>query len=76
VTPRPIIYKHARPAYLDVQAFADHFAISKMSAYRLLHTGVVKWVRVGRSMRIPVAELKRYERACEDSAYTDVWGES
>jgi excisionase family DNA binding protein len=73
---RPIVYAHARPAYLTPQAFADHFAISKMTAYRLMHEGSVQWVRVGRAMRIPVGELKRYEKACQDAAYADVWGES
>lgn len=73
---RPIIYTRARPAYITPEGFAQHFAISKMTAYRLMHSGAVKWVRIGRSMRIPVSELKRYEKDSELSAYNDVWGES
>jgi excisionase family DNA binding protein len=72
----PIVYRHARPAYLTPQAFAEHFAISTMGAYRLLHSGAVKWVRVGRAMRIPITELERFAKDAEGAAYTDVWGES
>jgi excisionase family DNA binding protein len=75
VTPRPIIHRHAKVAYLTPQAFAEHFAISTMGAYRLLHSGAVKWVRVGRAMRIPISELERFTKAAEGAAYTDVWGD-
>jgi hypothetical protein len=29
----PIVYRHARPAYLTPQAFAEHFAISTTAEY-------------------------------------------
>jgi excisionase family DNA binding protein len=75
MTERPHVYKHAQPAYLDVQAFADHFAVSKMTIYRLCHSGEVRWVRVGAVMRIPVAELRRYARDADRAAFREVWGE-
>lgn len=75
MTERPIIYTRARPAYITPEGFAQHFAVSKMTAYRLMHNGVIKWVRVGRAMRIPISELKRFAEASEMAAYNDVWGE-
>ncbi len=75
MTERPIVYAHAKPAYVTPEAFCEHFAVSRMTTYRLLHQGAVKWVRVGRSMRIPVSELERFAKDGERAAYSEVWGE-
>lgn len=59
----PIVYRHARPEFLTVRAFADHFGVSKMTIYRLIDEGFINANRIGKSIRIPVAELKRYKKA-------------
>lgn len=75
MTPRPIVYTTAKPAYLSPVAFAQHFGVSYMTVNRLMHTGAVKWIRVGRSMRIPVAELERFTKAAEGASYNEIWGD-
>lgn len=72
----PRIYRTAKPQYLTPGAFGQHFDISKMTVYRLMHAGEVKWIRVGRSMRIPVSELARYTKAAEFASSCEVWGEA
>lgn len=71
--PGPVVYKTARPAYMTVEAFGQHFGISKMGAYRLCHAGEVTWLRIGRQMRIPVSEVPRYAKTAEQAAKTEVW---
>jgi len=72
----PHVYKSARPAYLTAEAFAQHFGISDMTAYRLMHNGELKFIRIGRSMRIPVEEVERFKKDAELSAEAEVWGEA
>lgn len=74
--PRNVVYRNAKQEYLTPEAFAEHFAVSRMTAYRLLRAGAVKWVRIGRSMRIPVSELERYAKDAEGASYTEIWGQS
>lgn len=70
--PTPTTYTSAKLAYLTVEAFAQHFGVSKMTIYRLCHEGAVQWIPVGRSMRIPVAELQRFKRDAEAAAFAEV----
>jgi len=69
----PLVYKTARPQYMTVEAFGQHFGISKMGAYRLCHAGAVTWLRIGNAMRIPVSEVPRYAKTAEQAAKTEVW---
>jgi excisionase family DNA binding protein len=39
-------------AYITPTEIARHLRLSKMTVYRLLHTGQIKSVRVGRSIRV------------------------
>jgi excisionase family DNA binding protein len=39
--------------YLTVAEVADHIRVSKMTVYRLVHSGELEAVRVGRSFRVP-----------------------
>ena len=48
-----------RVRYLTVAEVADHIRVSKMTVYRLVHSGELEAVRVGRSFRVP-------EHAMED----------
>ena len=57
-----------RTRYLTVAEVADHIRVSKMTVYRLVHSGDLEAVRVGRSFRVP-------ENAMEDlldKSYFDV----
>lgn len=42
-----------RVRYLTVAEVADHIRVSKMTVYRLVHSGELEAVRVGRSFRVP-----------------------
>lgn len=53
--------------FLTIYEFALLMRISKMSAYRLVHSGDLEAIRVGRSYRIPEQAVISYVR---DAAYT------
>ena len=50
----------ARTRYLTVLEVADVMRVSKMTVYRLLHSGELPGVRVGRSFRVPQDALDHY----------------
>ena len=50
----------ARPRYLTVVEVAEIMRVSKMTVYRLLHSGELPGVRVGRSFRVPQDALDHY----------------
>lgn len=50
----------ARPRYLTVVEVAEIMRVSKMTVYRLLHSGEMPGVRVGRSFRVPQDALDHY----------------
>ncbi len=52
-----------RPRYLTVEEVADVMRVSKMTVYRLLHSGEMPGVRVGRSFRVPQDALEAYLRS-------------
>ena len=56
-----------RTRFLTVLEVADVMRVSKMTVYRLLHSGELPGVRVGRSFRVPKAAVEDYLR----SAYFD-----
>lgn len=55
MNPRPV-----PPRFLTVQEIAKNLRVSKMTVYRLVETGELDHVRIGRSIRIPVVGLQRY----------------
>ncbi|GEA84949.1 MAG: helix-turn-helix domain-containing protein [Cellulomonas sp.] len=52
-----------RVRYLTVVEVADVMRVSKMTVYRLLHSGELPGVRVGRSFRVPQDALDAYLRS-------------
>ena len=52
-----------RTRYLTVLEVADVMRVSKMTVYRLLHSGELPGVRVGRSFRVPQDALEAYLRS-------------
>jgi excisionase family DNA binding protein len=52
-----------RVRYLTVEEVAEVMRVSKMTVYRLLHSGELPGVRVGRSFRVPQDALDAYLRS-------------
>lgn len=48
------------PEYLTVAEVAARVRVSKMTVYRLVHTGELAGIRVGRSFRIPATIVDAY----------------
>ena len=46
--------------YLTVAEVASIMRVSKMTVYRLVHSGELEAIRVGRSFRVPEAALNQY----------------
>lgn len=57
-----------RMRYLTVNEVADEMRISRMTVYRLLHSGELPGVRVGRSFRVPEDALAAYLRSSANAA--------
>jgi len=56
-------------AFLTVAEVASLMRVSKMTVYRLLHSGELAGVRVGRSCRVPESAVHNYLRdAFNDTA--------
>jgi excisionase family DNA binding protein len=53
--------------FLTIYEIAVLMRISKMSAYRLIHSGELEAIRVGRSYRVPEQAVLSYVR---EAAYT------
>jgi excisionase family DNA binding protein len=49
-----------RVRFLTVAEVADVMRVSKMTVYRLVHSGEMPAVRVGRSFRVPKDALDHY----------------
>ncbi|MDH4160228.1 MAG: helix-turn-helix domain-containing protein [Actinomycetota bacterium] len=49
--------------FLTVAEVAAMMRVSKMTVYRLVHSGELPAVRVGRSFRVPQAEVHAYLKA-------------
>lgn len=52
-----------RVRYLTVEEVAAAMRVSKMTVYRLLRSGELPGVRVGRSFRVPQDALEAYLRS-------------
>jgi excisionase family DNA binding protein len=53
--------------FLTVQEVAALMRVSKMTVYRLVHSGELASVRVGRSFRVPERAVHEYLRGAFDS---------
>jgi excisionase family DNA binding protein len=53
--------------FLTIYEIATMMRISKMSAYRLIHSGELEAIRVGRAFRVPEQAVISYMRG---AAYT------
>ncbi len=58
----PMSDQPGRTRFLTVVEVADVMRVSKMTVYRLLHSGELPAVRVGRSFRVPQDALDHYLR--------------
>jgi excisionase family DNA binding protein len=52
-----------RTRFLTVLEVAEVMRVSKMTVYRLLHSGELPGVRVGRSFRVPQEALEAFLRS-------------
>ena len=52
----------ARGPFLTVAEVAEMMRVSNMTVYRLINAGAMKAVRIGKSYRLPEAEVDRYLR--------------
>jgi excisionase family DNA binding protein len=52
--------------FLTVQEVAQLMRVSKMTVYRLVHSGELASVRVGRSFRVPERAVHDYLRGAFD----------
>lgn len=55
---------------LTIDAAADFLAISRGAVYHLLDRGEMTSIHIGRSRRIPLAELRRFVANCGHSMPT------
>ena len=50
----------AKQRFLTVAEVAEQMRVSNMTVYRILHSGELPAIRVGRSFRVPVEALEAY----------------
>ena len=50
------------PKFLTIAEVATMMRVSKMTVYRLVHSGELPAVRVGRSFRVPEGDVDEYLR--------------
>lgn len=48
------------PKFLTVAEVAEMMRVSKMTVYRLVHSGQLQAVRVGRSFRVPANAVDKF----------------
>lgn len=58
--------------FLTVAEVAELMRVSKMTVYRLVHSGQLGAVRVGRSFRVPEQAVQEYLRGGPSSGFPDV----
>lgn len=51
------------PRFLTVAEVADFMRVSKMTVYRMVHSGDLPAVRVGRSFRVPLAAVEELAKS-------------
>jgi len=58
--------------FLTVAEVAELMRVSKMTVYRLVHSGQLGAVRVGRSFRVPEQAVQEYLRSGLPPGFPDV----
>ncbi|WP_026459503.1 helix-turn-helix domain-containing protein [Schaalia vaccimaxillae] len=51
--------QQATPRFMTVAEVADIMRVSKMTVYRLIHSGEMPAIRVGKSFRVPEAAVSQ-----------------
>ena len=59
--------------FLTVAEVALIMRVSKMTVYRLVHSGELEAIRVGRSFRVPEAAVNQYLRAAFSAPAESAW---
>ena len=54
--------QQSAPRFMTVTEVADIMRVSKMTVYRLIHSGDMPAIRVGKSFRVPEAAVARMIR--------------
>lgn len=54
--------------FYTVAEVAGIFRISKMTVYRMVNSGEVRSIEVGRTIRIPAEEVSRLRRGRQDAS--------
>lgn len=57
--------------WLTVQAIADEWDVSKMTVYRLIHSGALEAKRIGRSLRVSETTLTEFLRLARADHVTE-----
>ena len=55
--------QHSAPRFMTVSEVADIMRVSKMTVYRLIHSGEMPAIRVGKSFRVPESAVGQLIRA-------------
>lgn len=55
--------QQSAPRFMTVSEVADIMRVSKMTVYRLIHSGEMPAIRVGKSFRVPEAAVGQWIRA-------------
>lgn len=61
--PSNVPVRHPKPYFLSAVEVASALRVSRMSVYRLIHSGRLGAVRVGRTFRVPERELSLFVAA-------------
>jgi len=56
----PVHANESQPRFVTVAEVAEELRVSNMTVYRLVQSGQIPAVRVGRSYRIRASDLDRY----------------
>ncbi|HLS02384.1 MAG TPA: helix-turn-helix domain-containing protein [Beutenbergiaceae bacterium] len=57
------------PRFLTVAEVAEMVRVSKMTVYRMVHSGELPAIRVGKSFRVPYEEVERLLGETVDGEY-------
>ena len=61
----------ANTDFLTVAEVAEQMRVSKMTVYRLIHSGELPAVRFGRSFRVPEVAVEEYVKAAATGRHTE-----
>ncbi|MDP5227543.1 MULTISPECIES: helix-turn-helix domain-containing protein [Arthrobacter] len=61
----------ANTDFLTVAEVAEQMRVSKMTVYRLIHSGELPAVRFGKSFRVPESAVEEYVKAAATGRHTE-----